>query len=130
MQFQHATPIVVSTTLTTTFAAPSDIGIPQHATIDAASGDSSVIIPAGSSDTYSVELHQLIVTWGDVAAPGKFEIRSADDTLTLYQDGESGTLIIPCFNEIEVLGQSGLTAVNNSTGGEYSITAFYTVKEN
>jgi hypothetical protein len=144
MQFQHTTPMpsgisfslqeITSASLSlgsvTPAAANMAINVPQTATVVEDSGTTSTIIPGNGSDTLSISLHQLFITWGEVMQEGKFEVRSLDETpLTIYQDGPAGNLILPCWDELKLLGRHGLQVVNSATGGEYSISAYYSVKE-
>lgn len=101
----------------------------QRATVTAESGTSLYII-SSDSDTLVVTLHQILVSWGELEIAGKLEIRTQDpDPIVIFQSKPSGLLIIPCHDEQRLLGRYGLRAVNNSTGGEYSITVHYTIRE-
>lgn len=106
------------------------IGVPQMATVGGNSGTTLTIIPGDSADTLSITLDQLLVGWGEVTAIGKFVIQSKTDTpITIFQDKPAGTIVLPCGSIPRFLGDHGLTILNNSTGGEYSITVNYTIKE-
>jgi hypothetical protein len=127
MQFQHTTPMPSGVSMMTSTAS---IGVPQMHTISALSGEGKTIIPGDISDQLSINLIQLLLTWGDVASLGRFEIRSkGDPTIIIYQDQPSGVIILPCWSIQKFLGRYGLRVMNSSTGGEYSITVNYTVRE-
>lgn len=116
--------------LSANLAATEIIGVPQMATADGPSGTTQTIIPGEVADTLSIILDQLLITWGDVTVIGKFEIRSKTDTpITIFEDKPAGTIVLPCGGIPRFLGDYGLRVLNNSTGGEYSITANYSVKE-
>lgn len=127
MEFQHTTPMPSGISM---MASTASIGVPQMMTAEGSSGTSQTIIPGDSADTLSINLLQLLITWGDVVSRGKFIISSKDSQpLTVYQDRKSGTIVLPCWSIIRYLGNHGLTIQNNSTGGEYSIVANYIVRE-
>lgn len=101
----------------------------QRVTKTIESGQNADIIPS-KSKTLTITLHQILVSWGDLEEAGKLEIRTIDvDPLVIFQTKPVGNLLIPCHDEQRHLGLYGLRTVNNSVGGEYTVTVHYTVKE-
>lgn len=144
MHFQHTTPMpsgistlaasmamdMPITGMSVNLAATEIIGIPQIETANGPSGTTQDIIPGNVDNTLSIILEQLLIGWGEVTALGKFEIRSKTDSpIVIFQDKPAGTIVLPCWSIPRFLGDYGLRVLNNSTGGEYSITANYSVKE-
>lgn len=100
----------------------------KRATVDSPSGASAIVIPG--SRRLRVLLKQLVFSWAGITAIGHFEIRSpTTEPLIVYQSGNSGQVIIPCFDEDLFLGRYGLRAQNNSVNGDYAINAYYDIVE-
>lgn len=131
MKFQSTIAYPIQAPPVGLFNAGQSVPTVRRQTVNTESGKSIDIIPGGISESLAVTLHQLYVTWGGLTESGKLEIRSfnEDSPLTIFLTIPSGNLILPCFDEVKLLSRYGLRAVSSSTGGEYSITAHYTIKE-
>ena len=133
MRFQNSSNVQLPSG-TPTFAspiqyAPNDTWTVRRVSVTEESGHSALIV--GGSKRLIITLQQLLVTWTGVTSAGKIEIRSPGvDPLPIYQTAPAGQIVLPCYDEYRLLDRYGLRAANNSIGGEYSITAHYTVKEN
>lgn len=121
MKFQHTTPFDIQPGL-------------QRLGASASSGTSMIIIP-GQSSLFTITLQQLLLSWTGVTSLGQVNVVGmlADpNPLVIYQGPAASGLeaadniVIPMYDEIYQLGVYGLRATNNSTGGVYNVTAFYT----
>jgi hypothetical protein len=117
MKFQHSTELQIA-------------GDVLRSTVAAASGTSIVLIPAGSS-TLTVVVEQYLITWAGVTTAGQVSILSSlsdPNPLIVYQTG-AGSIIIPNYQQIHNIGTYGLRAQNNSAGGSYSVSTWYSVSQ-
>lgn len=115
MQFQHTTQIQVAGNILRT-------------TVSGSSGASLVLIP-GTDSTLTVSIQQYLLTWSGVTTAGQISILAAlsdPNPLVVYQTGAGG-LVIPIPGETHNIGTYGLRAQNNSVGGSYSISTWYSV---
>jgi hypothetical protein len=100
----------------------------RHRTAGNKSGSPCVLIP-GETKRLTVILRQLLISWNNVTVYGHIEINSFSlQPISIYQ-GESGYLVVPCHNEHLYLGEKGLTVSNNSLGGNYSITVYFSLED-
>lgn len=117
MKFQHSTDIQIA-------------GDVLRTTVAAASGTSLVLIPAGSP-TLTIVVEQYLITWAGVTTAGQVSIvatPSDSNPLIVYQTG-AGSIVIPNYQQIHNIGTYGLRAMNNSTGGSYSVSTWYSVSQ-
>lgn len=100
----------------------------RHRTSGNSSGSPCVLIP-GESKRLAVVMHQLLISWNNVTVYGHIEINSFSLQPIIVYQGESGFLVVPCHDEHLYLGEKGLTASNNSLGGNYSITVYFSLED-
>jgi hypothetical protein len=100
----------------------------RHRTVGNKSGSPAVLIQ-GESTRLIITLHQLIMSWNNVTVFGHIEVRAYDNQPILIYQGESGYLVIPCFDERVYIGKHGLRVSNNSIGGDYSVTAYFSLED-
>lgn len=115
MQFQHTTAIQVAGNILRT-------------TVSASSGASIILIP-GTDSTLTVSIQQYLLSWTGITTAGQISILatlSDPNPLVVYQSA-AGSLVIPVPGETHNIGTYGLRAQNNSAGGSYSITTWYSV---
>jgi hypothetical protein len=100
----------------------------KKSSVDSPSGATSIIIPG--TKRLTILLEQLLISWSGLRVMGHFEIRTGQSNpVLMYQSGRDGHIILPCFGEQLFLSRYGLRAFNNSLGGNYAITAYYTIME-
>lgn len=120
MQFQHGTQLPA--------LGAGAIGAQVLTSPPAIANGSGVNILGSASSTYATTLQAILVSWTGVTAAGQINFQygtTVGQTVVIYQTTGIGTLYIPC-NGI-VLTNYGLHIANSSTGGTYTITAFYTI---
>lgn len=115
MKFQHSTSLAIQP------------GV-QRITASVASGSSMTVIP-GKDAAYTVTIQQIVFSWTGVTSAGQINIvgmPSDPNPFVVYQNVGSDREIVPFFDTLYQLGTYGLRATNNSTGGVYTVTAFFT----
>ena len=121
MQFQHGTPITMAATSTGLQAFSTEpIGTQQFTAQDINSGSGFNFLTS-DSPTWTFTVQQLFVSWEGVTALGDIIFQNF---LTVEEDTSAGNILIPCRDV--AFGPNGLRVSNNSTGGQYHVTVFYT----
>lgn len=101
----------------------------QKRSFHADSGASGVLV-SGDSEMLTINLNQMLISWTDVGVAGRVEIRSQNsDPVVLFQSVGGGQQLVPGLDESIWLGRYGLRVVNNSVGGEYAVTVWFTITE-
>lgn len=117
MKFQHSTEIQVAGTILR--ATPSPIP----------SGASQIIIPGGDA-SLTISIQQYLVSWGGLTTGGIVAILTTlgdSNPLGVFQTAPAGSIVIPMFGETHNIGTYGLRTQNNSTGGNYTVSVWYSI---
>lgn len=103
----------------------SNFSTPLRSTFDGNSGESGVIIQGGSPGE-TINLKKLLISWGSVETAGRLEISAEDIVTVVFLSAPSGFVSID-IEDLIVIDEYGLQCTNNSVGGEYVITAYYSI---
>lgn len=99
----------------------------KWATIREASSHSATLIPG---ENQLLKLHSLIISWTNIELAGELQIFIPDcPTIIIFQSAPSGESNINLYERVIALGESGIQVANNSDGGAYTITLFYSQGE-
>lgn len=86
------------------------------------------VIP-GQDNLFTITLQSLIFSWTGVTSAGQINVvgmASDPNPFLIYQSVGGDTIVIPFYDEVYPLGTYGLRTSNNSTGGVYTVSAYYT----
>lgn len=121
MQFQHGTQILPP--------ANSRIGVPVFANSGTYASGQSFALLSSSSPSWQFSVQQVFASWTGVTTAGNIAIQYSGLTgrpfFIINQTTGAGNLVLPMWNVL--FGNFGLEFLNNSSGGSYSVSVFYTL---